>query len=168
MVSYARLSNEPYLVSPGHARSSERTIGDPRDIAYVLGRDVGQPLSGGRDIVVGPRGGAMEIQTSLRRLPAGDPLYTARMPLGDRGKLLGIWEAWFRTGPPGMDFYTLPGIKNLADLTAFWYLDPGDDHAFALIKKYIRSFEDNDVGPLLQHQIPRLWSRLPGAKANGP
>ncbi len=48
------------------------------------------------------------------------------MGLGDRKKILGIFRTFYLDGPPGIDFYTLPDMLDLAELMAFWDIDISD------------------------------------------
>jgi len=152
-VAFAAISNEPYLLRTSDpAERSERSIGDPRALAYLVGREKHQPLNGGLDRVVSPKGGAEEIETSLTLLPHDDPLYTSWMPLGARRKALGLVELFYFSGPLGIDYYTIGGLKKLANLSAYSYIDPADDEFFRPKDRHFVSFEQADFEPILQHQ----------------
>lgn len=159
-VSMAESSNEPYLIDKDSPPRYERAIGDPLHIAYLFGRNVRTPLDAGFDYVATPSAGAREIPLSLELLALDDPLYTATISLGDRKKLMGLFHSWTTTGPPGIDFYTLPELKNMADLMAFWYIDPADETFFKLVRTHLHSFADYDVAPLLAHQKKKLAAAL--------
>jgi len=51
-------------------------------------------------------------------------------------------------------------IKDVADLTAFWFIDPKDQQFFALLEENFRGFEDYDLIPVLIHQRQRLATAL--------
>ena len=158
---FAYLSNEPYLLRPDDPpRRSERSIGDPRTLAYLVGRHDDAPVSAGFDRVFSPEGGAEEVQTRLVLLPHDDPLYTSRMPLGARRKALGLVELFFFSGPPGIDYYAFGQLKNLADLAAFADIDPTDDTFFELKDEHFQDFKDVDFGPILEHQRQRFHQAL--------
>ena len=160
-IVFAYLSNEPYLLRPDDpAQRSERSIGDPRSLAYLFGRENKAPLSAGYDRVITPKGGAEEIETKLELLPLDDPLYTSWMPLGARRKALGVVELFFFSGPPGIDFYAPGALKNLADLSAYSDIDPGDDEFFELKDEHFKDFGDADFEPILEHQRKRLYDAL--------
>jgi hypothetical protein len=158
---FAYLSNEPYLLRPDDPpQRSERSIGDPRTLAYLVGRDDNAPISAGFDRVFTPDGGAEEIETRLKMLPHDDPLYTSWMPLGARRKALSLVELFFFSGPPGIDYYAFGDLKNLADLAAFADIDPNDDTFFELKDKHYQDFKDVDFEPILKHQRQRFYDAL--------
>lgn len=158
---FAYLSNEPYLLRPDDPpKRSERCIGDPRTLAYLVGRGDDAPISAGFDRVFTPDGGAEEIETGLELLPHDDPLYTSWMPLGARRKALGLVELFFFSGPPGIDYYAFGALKNLADLTAFADIDPDDDTFFDLKDQHFQGFKDVDFEPILRHQRGRFHEAL--------
>jgi len=167
-IVFAYLSNEPYLLrSTDLAQRSERSIGDPRTLAYLVGRDDNAPLSAGFDRVITPAGGAEEIETELQLLPLDDPLYTSWMPLGARRKALNLVELFFFSGPPGIDYYAFGDLKNLADLAAFSDIDPDDDTFFELKDQHFKDFKDVDFKPILNHQRKRFYRQL-RHPASGP
>jgi len=100
------------------------------------------------------------VPVELVLLPLNDPLYTAWIPMGNIEEIWGLWETWYRRGPPGIDFYTMGSLKNLADLTAFWFIDSKDQRLFALLEENFRNFYDYDLTPVLIHQRQRLATAL--------
>ncbi len=159
-ISFSQYSNEPYLMENDAPFRLERTVGNPMHIAYLFGATDKAPLGAGMDKVYSIIGGAKEVTTTLVLLPLDDPLYTAWIPLGNIEKIWGFWETWYRRGPPGIDFYTLGEIKNLADLTAFWYIDPNDEHFFSLLQESFNDFDNYDLSSALKHQRQRLTLAL--------
>jgi hypothetical protein len=159
-ISFSQFSNEPYLLPVDEQTRTERTIGNPMHIEYLFGVNDDAPLTAGFDKIYSLKGGATEIAVKLELLPPDDALYTAWISMGDRLKIFGIWETWYMRGPPGIDFYTFPTLKNLGDLMTFWYVDPGDEQYFKLVKENIRSFDDFDITPVLAHQRKRLFPVL--------
>jgi len=159
-ISIAQYSNEPYLLPSGAPHRLEPATGDPMNVEFLFGKSNKIPLNGGYDKVFSVEGGAVEIPTDLELLPLNDPLYTAWIPLGNRRKILGLWESWYVRGPPGMDFYTLPELKNMSDLMAFWFIEPSDKTFFNLMKANARSLYDYDLRPVLQHQKIKLLDVL--------
>ena len=89
------------------------------------------------------------------------PLFTSLANLGERRKILGLWETFYIDGPPGMDYYTFPQLRNLGDLFTFWYVDPGDDEFFRLAGEYLSDFGNFVVEPVLSHQRERFSAVLP-------
>ena len=128
------LDNEPHLISPNGRQRWAPAAGDPSQVEFILGLTDKVPLTSGRDLVPGPRDGAVEIHPALELLEHDDPLYTARMHLGERRTLWG-WgfiPLFFMFGPPGIDFFTYPELRNLSDYMAFWNIDPNDDELLTL------------------------------------
>ncbi len=160
-VAVAAMSNEPYLILPGHTEHYTRTIGNPFDLAYLFGHTDEPPTSSAFDRVPDPDGdSAVEVVMNLDLLPLDDPLYTSQILLGERKETWGFWYVREMSGPLGMDFYTIPALKNLADLMAFWYVDPDDETFFKLAREHMRSFQELNVAPILTHQRARLRDRL--------
>jgi hypothetical protein len=159
-ISMAQYSNEPYLLPVSETVRLERTVGNPLYVEYLFGISNDAPLTAAYDKVFSRRSGAREISVGLELLPLDDALYTAWIPLGDRKRILGIWETWYMRGPPGIDFYTFGPLKNLSDLMAFWFVNPGDHTYFELVKKNFKSFDDYDLRPILSHQGEELSTGL--------
>ena len=159
-ISFSQYSNEPYLLKDHSLYRLERTVGNPMNIAYLFGVTDKAPLGAGLDKIFSKKGGAREVSSKLVLLPLTDPLYKAWIPLGNIEKIWGIWKTWYRRGPPGIDFYTIGSLKNLADLTAFWFIDPNDQLFFTLLEENFRSFDDYDLTEVLIHQRHRLAKAL--------
>ncbi|MBW2250372.1 MAG: hypothetical protein JRF60_07000 [Deltaproteobacteria bacterium] len=159
-ISFSQYSNEPYLMKDNAPYRLERTVGNPMHIAYLFGVTDKAPLGAGWDKIFSKKGGAREMPVELVLLPLNDPLYTAWIPMGNIDKIWGLWETWYRRGPPGIDFYTMGSLKNLADLTAFWFIDPKDQRFFALLEENFHNFEEYDLIPVLIHQRQRLATAL--------
>jgi len=138
----------------------ERTVGNPMHITYLFGVTAKAPLGAGLEKVFSKKGGAREVTVELVLLPLDDSLYTAWIPMGNIEKIWGVWETWYRRGPAGIDFYTLGSLKNLADLTAFWFIDPKDQQFFTLLEENFHDFEDYDLTPVINHQRQRLAQAL--------
>jgi hypothetical protein len=156
LIAPAVKSNEPYVIRPGELERWERTVGNPTRYEYLFGRTDRAPIEGGFDLVPTPASGAFEVDMKIDLLPLDDPLFTSRANLGERRKALGLWETFYIAGPPGMDYYTFPQLKNLGDLFAFWYIDPGYDEFFRLTKENLVDFSNLDVEPVLHHQLRRF------------
>jgi len=159
-ISFSQYSNEPYLMKDNAPYRLERTVGNPMHIAYLFGVTDKAPLGAGSDKIFSKKGGAREVPVELVLLPLNDPLYTAWIPMGNIEEIWGLWETWYRRGPPGIDFYTMGSLKNLADLTAFWFIDSKDQRLFALLEENFRNFYDYDLTPVLIHQRQRLATAL--------
>jgi len=159
-ISFSQYSNEPYLIKGNSPYRLERTVGNPMNIAYLFGVTDKTPLGAGSDKIFSKKGGAREVPSELVLLPLSDPLYRAWIPLGNIEKIWGLWKTWYRRGPPGIDFYTIGALKNLADLTAFWFIDPADEKFFTLLEQNFRNFDDYDLTEVLIHQRHRLAKAL--------
>ena len=159
-ISFSQFSNEPYLLKDDSSYRLERTVGNPMNIAYLFGVTDKAPLGAGLDKIFSKKGGAREMPSKLVLLLLSDPLYKGWIPLGNIEKIWGLWKSWYRRGPPGIDFYTIGALKNLADLTAFWFIDPTDKKFFALLEENFRSFDDYDLTEVLIHQRHRLAKAL--------
>ena len=155
-ISFSQYSNEPYLMKDNAPYRLERTVGNPMHIAYLFGLTAKAPLGAGLDKVFSKTGDAKEVPVELVLLPMDDPLYTAWIPMGNIEKIWGLWETWYRRGPPGIDFYTIGSLKNLADLTAFWFINPKDKQFFTLLEENFHDFADYDLTPVLIYQRQRL------------
>jgi hypothetical protein len=161
-VGFAAFSNEPHLISPDGRERWAPAAGDPSKVEFILGVTDRVPLTSGYDLVPGPRDGAVEIRPVLELLDHDDPLYTARMHLGDRRTLWG-WgfiPLFFMVGPPGIDFFTYPELRNLSDYMAFWNIDPNDAELLSLYRKHFTSMTELDAGPILKVQHRRLRAML--------
>ncbi len=158
-IGFAQFSNEPYLLLPEDTVRREPAAGNPMEMEWIFGRSKRAPLMGGYDVVYGVRGGAVHIPLRLVLLPLDDPLYVATISLGDRPKIWGVYETWFQAGPPGINYYTLPALKNLGDLFLFWRAAPRDDHYFRLVAKHVRGWDDYDLAPILEYQRGRWFQR---------
>ena len=159
-ISIAQYSNEPYLMPQGRAIVYERTIGNPMHVAYLFGVTDDAPITSGQDKIYSKSAGAREVSMILETLPPDDGLYTAWMSLGDRKKIFRIWESWYMRGPPGMDFYTFGPLKNLGDLSSFWFIDPEDKIFFNLFAENMVSLNDMNFKPILDHQMKRFSRAL--------
>ena len=159
-ISVSQYSNEPYLLPTEDGIRLERTVANPMKIEYLFGVSDEAPLGSGLDKVYSEKIGSREISIKLELLPSDDPLYTAWISLGDRTKIFGIWETWYMRGPPGIDFYTFGPLKNLGDLTAFWFIQAQDRHLFELLRENLRSFSDSDFRPILTYQKRKLLGEL--------
>ena len=159
-ISISQYSNEPYLLPSGGSFRLVPASGNPLNVEFLFGGSGKVPLNGGYYKVFTLEGGAVEIDTVLKLISVDDPLYTAWIPLGDRRKVLGFWDTWYVRGPPGIDFYTLPELKNMADLMAFWFIDPHDTEFFSLMKKHVHSLDNYNISPVLRHQKERFLTVL--------
>lgn len=156
-IVYSTYSNEPYLLLEDNERY-ERTVGMPSDSAFLLGVEDQQPLMGGFDYLA-PMEKLVEVPLTVEQLSLDDPLYTTRMNLGDRYKILGLYRIFFMDGPPGMDHYTMPRLNNLADLTAFWLIDLDSEYLEMYGRSKI-SFFNPEIEDLLLLQQKRYLERI--------
>jgi hypothetical protein len=159
-ISFAKRSNEPYLITDRRGTRIEPTIGNPADLLELYKPGWFRPVSAGYDRIVAPGDGAITIPTAIKQLPPGDPLYTSLMDLGDRRKLFGYWPIWYREGPPGINYYAPPPLKNLADLAAFWYINENDKQFFELWRKYNRDWRTMNWEPLIRYQEKDFYHAL--------
>lgn len=154
-IAFAKYSNEPYLI--GESRL-ERTVGNPLDMSFLIGLDDQIPLTGGYDYIPSKEE-SFKIEGYIQMLPLDDPLYRATMSLGDRHKILGIFNTFYMEGPPGMDYYTMPDLLDLSNLMAFWYINP-DETYHEVYNSLSLSFENYDITPLLELQKERMYNKL--------
>ncbi|TVR86217.1 MAG: hypothetical protein EA428_14810 [Spirochaetaceae bacterium] len=159
-VGYAAFSNEPHLISSDGRQRWAPAAGDPSQIEFIFGLTDKVPLTSGYDLVPGPHDGAVEIDPKLELLPHDDPLYTARMHLGERRTLWGFIPLFFKVGPPGIDYFTYPELRNLSDFMAFWNIDPTDSELLSLYSEHHKSMSELDAGPILEVQHQRLRAML--------
>jgi len=159
MVCYAQRSNEPYPCPVGSTARAYRTVGNPGNFSYVLTGE-NALWDGSEDVVFGAQAGAEEISYELKFLPSRDPLYVSWIPLGDKMKILGLFDSFYREGPPGMDMNTFPELKKYTDITNFWYFTEGDTRAAQLFKETINGFDLGDTTPLLKYHSKKLWRAL--------
>ncbi|MDJ0782927.1 MAG: hypothetical protein QNJ22_13210 [Desulfosarcinaceae bacterium] len=166
-ISYARRSNEPYLSPRGATPVRHPTAGNPSHFRFILtGR--GKPLTGGYDVVHGPQSGAVEIPYQLIFLRTKDPLFTSWIPLGDKQKLMGVIDSFYREGPPGMHINTHPQIRRYTDTAAAYYVLPGDSAGIDLFETHVKGFIKADFGPVLAYNRQVLARRWTGARALVP
>ncbi|MFB6345301.1 MAG: hypothetical protein ABEK50_05965 [bacterium] len=155
-ISYASMSNEPYLLSKRKRTRTVRTVGNPRNLAWVYGRGPTPYLDAGYDRVLAPEDGAKSVGMKLRVLPENDPLYTAEIPLGDKRKLFYFWSHWTREGPPGVNYYAPPRIVDLTNLTAFFDVEPSDETFWRLFDSGKSSLMEFPREELLKHQKQKM------------
>ena len=152
-VAIAQYSNEPYLWKG--TEETIRTAGDPRNIEYLFYRSEKVPLDGGRDYLGGVEE-MEETEVTLYQLPLDDPLYTSKISLGNKKKILFFFNLWYLNGPPGMDYYSYPELKNLGDLFSFWYIDPEDDDFFQYLSETRQSLKEFNIKKAFEYQRERM------------
>jgi len=160
MITMSSFSNEPYLSIDNNEPRYERTVGNPMDIAYLHNQTNKAPITGGMDYIPTIGEDTDELVLTLVQLDPTDLLYTTSMKLGAKKKLFGLFDLFYLDGPPGMDYYTMPELKNLADLMAFWDIDDEDERFFELYKEHIKSFKSFNAAPVLNHQKEKLYHLL--------
>lgn len=154
-ISFALRSNEPYPAPEGYQPVERRAVGNPSDFSYVINGD-GWALSSGVDLVFGPKSGAREIEPVIRNLPDRDPLYVSWISLGDRPKIFGIFNSFYRNGPPGIDCLTWPELKEYSKTMKFWFVDDGDEKAARLFSLYLTRFGGEEFKPILEYNGRRF------------
>jgi hypothetical protein len=154
-VSFALRSNEPYPAPEGSEPVEHRAVGNPSDFSYVINGD-SWSLSSGVDLVYGPKAGASEIEPVIKHLPDRDPLYVSWISLGDRLKILGIFNSFYRDGPPGMDLLTWPELKGYGKIMKFWFVDDGDEKVARMFDEYLISFMRAELKPILEYNGRRF------------
>ncbi len=155
MIGFADRSNEPYPAPEGKSRAEYRTVGDPTDFSYVI-TGKGFALTSGRDVVYGPNCGGEEVEYEIKQLPSKDPLYVAWIPLGEKLKLFGFINTFYRDGPPGIDLFTWPELSDYGQIMAFWFVDDGDETAAKLFDQHFSDFFDVNFGPIYQYNSKRF------------
>lgn len=156
-ITFSKYSNEPYLTLDGNHRL-ERTVGNPLDMDFLLGVTDKVPLTGGYDDIPSVEDSFL-LESYVELLPLDDPLYTSTMSLGDRAKILGIFNTFYMEGPPGIDYYTLPQLLDLSHLMAFWYIDIEPEY-LSIYSNLELSFTNFDISELLDYQIEKIYDKL--------
>ncbi|VAX16507.1 hypothetical protein MNBD_NITROSPINAE02-193 [hydrothermal vent metagenome] len=154
-IGFADRSNEPYPAPEGDRPAEHATVGDPTDFSYVItGR--GFALTSGRDVVYGPDSGGEEVEYEIKRLPSKDPLYVAWIPLGEKLKLFGFIDSFYRDGPPGIDLFTWPELSDYGRIMKFWFVDDGDERAARLFDEHFGDFFNVNFEPIYQYNSKRF------------
>jgi len=148
-------SNEIYPASiPYHHASGEparhRVIRWSLYLDYLLSGE-NEPFLKGFDVTVGREMGGQEIDYDLAFLSPCDPLYTAQMLLGEpRPFWWGIYLG--RDGPPGSDYYNLPGLLPMGNLLKFGYLQDMDQEDIEVVREAIdRKAKTMDIDMIIEH-----------------
>ncbi len=116
-------SNEIYPASDSSEPVKHRVVRWSLYMEYLLsGED--PPFIRGKDLTFGKNAGGREIDCDLVLLSPCDPLYTARILLGEPRHFMGKYIG--RDGPPGSDYYNIPKLLPLGSLMKFAYLHDGD------------------------------------------
>ncbi len=149
-VSYAERSNEPYPTPNGPDPAHYRAVGHPKDFSYAL-TGKGLHLTSGTDLAYSPEAGATELEYEITELPDRDPFYVAWINLGAKAKLFGLFDSFYRVGPPGADMCTWPELKEYGRTMQFWFMDDGDRQAARLFDDNVNSFTDARLGPIYQY-----------------
>lgn len=149
-LAISKYSNEPYLWK--EKAETIRTSGSPfKGINYIYHKTNYGGLNSGLDYL-GNKKEMEEINPILVTLKPNNPLYTSHMLLGDKKKIFGFIPSWYLVGPPGMDFYSHPAMKNLSDLFCFWHINPHDDIFLKKISKFNNDFKKINFGTLIGDQ----------------
>jgi len=159
-ITFSKFSNEPYLADDQGLSRIERTVGNPMEMEFLLGMSDEEPFTAGYDFIPGLDESAIEIELNLVQLSPEDPLYRATMGLGDRKKILGLFRTFYLDGPPGVDFYTLPDMLDLAELMAFWNIDITDDAYMEVYNRAELTFMNFDISDIQDYQRPKLKEKL--------
>lgn len=159
-IAFSKFSNEPYLADESGLARIERTVGNPMEMEFLLGLTDEEPFTAGYDYIPGINDNTVEIGLDLVQLSPEDPLYRATMGLGDRKKILGLFRTFYLDGPPGVDFYTLPDMLDLAELMAFWDIDVKDQQYLEVYNSSELSFMNFDISAIQAHQRPKLIKKL--------
>jgi hypothetical protein len=123
-------SNEVYPASDSKEPALHRVVQWSIYMKYLLsGKD--PPRYRGLDVTRGLNAGGVEIDYDLTLLSPCDPLYSAEIMLGKPRPFFGKYIG--RDGPPGSDYYTIPGLLPLGNLLKFSYLRDGDPEDIALV-----------------------------------
>ncbi len=155
-ISFALRSNEPYPLPSGKERVCVRTVANPSGFSFVI-TGGGLSIFSGYDHIYGPSTGAKRIDDyTIEQLPPSDPLYTARISLGDRRRLFGMIPTYYRDGPPGMDLNSWPGLLEYGAIMRFWFVDEGDRKSAALFDRHIKGFSDANLPPVLKYNSRRF------------
>ncbi len=127
-------SNEIYPASDSTERVMHRVIRWNLYMKYLLsGQD--PPFIRGTDLTFGKNAGGQAIDYDLVLLSPCDPLYTARILLGEPRPFFGKYIG--RDGPPGSDYYNVPELLPMGAILKFAYLHDNDPDDIAAVEKAI-------------------------------
>ena len=127
-------SNEIYPASDNEDPVKHRVIQWSLYFKYLLsGED--PPFFKGFDVTYGIKAGGVEMPYKLAFLSPCDPLYTAKIMLGEPRPFMGRYIG--RDGPPGSDYYTIPSLLPLGNLLKFSYLHDYDPDDIRMVEKSI-------------------------------
>lgn len=143
-------SNEVYPDSGSSEPVNHRVVRSSLYLGYLISGE-NPPWLQGNDVTRGVNAGGREIDYDLVFLSPCDPLYTARILLGEpRPFWWGIYLG--RDGPPGSDYYNIPQLLPMGNLLKFGYLQDGDQEDIAVVRKAIdpRS-KSMDIDMILDH-----------------
>ena len=130
----ASRSNEIYPASDSPEPAAHRVIPWNLYLKYLLsGED--PPFIRGTDLTYGKNAGGKELDYDLVLLSPCDPLYTARILLGEPRPFFGKYIG--RDGPPGSDYYNVPELLPMGSLMKFAYLHDGDQEDIAAVTRAI-------------------------------
>jgi len=157
-IAVAKYSNEPYLWN----RKSEevRTSGTAFEkLEYLYGRTNRGGFNSGKDYL-GSEEEMEKVEVKLETLSSDDLIYTSSMLLGDKKKIFGLIETFYLAGPPGMDYYTHPEMKDLGKLFSFWSIDSNDDEFFQMIDELEKDFMELDLSELIKYQTEKIRLKM--------
>ena len=127
-------SNEVYPASDNENPLKHRVIQWSLYMKYLLSGEDPQFLKG-FDVTYGIKAGGVEMPYKLVFLSPCDPLYTAKIMLGEPRLFMGRYIG--RDGPPGSDYYAIPSLLPLGNLLKFSYLRDYDPYDIRMVEKSI-------------------------------
>lgn len=150
-ISFALRSNEPYPTPSGPQPVAYRAVGNPSEFSFII-TGKGFALFSGYDVVYGPKSGARRLEGySIELLPYKDPLFVSWISLGAKLRLFGLFNTFYRDGPPGIDLNTWPELSKYGQIMKFWYIKDGDEQAAKLFARHMENFMAPALEPIMDY-----------------
>lgn len=158
LFAVAQRSNEIYPDRGETHVVFHRTIPWSLYTAYLLSGQ-GGPWFTAEDITYGKRAGGEELDYELRFLDPCDPFYTSRCMLGEYRPYFSVDLG--RNGPPGADYYALPGLLPLGNLLKASYLHDGNEEDIQIVRAAIDPQQKRyDIAQLIRYGERKLYHDL--------
>jgi hypothetical protein len=152
-IGYSKYSNEPYLME--EESRFENVTGLPSNPEFRYGIGDKTPMFSGQDYIASIEDSFI-INYDIKLLELDDPLYKSNLLLGDKTKLLGLYNTFMNSGPPGIDFYNAPQFLDLAKTMAIFYGDKEDPKYFELFNEDMDNFFTADGDLLIAYQNEKI------------
>jgi len=159
-ISFALRSNEPYPLPEGDTPVEYPAVGDPSGFSFVI-MGKGFSLFSGYDLAYSVKSGATPVEDyRLESLSYRDPLYVSWAPLGAKLKIFGLFNTFYRAGPPGIDLNTWPELAGYGRIMTFWYVKDKDRQAARLFDEHLKDFVNPNLEPIMNYNSRRFANDL--------